>query len=72
MDSITQYVKSMTDDQLSNSLRTEFGYKAGPITVSTRSVYEKKLINFKTSKGLTPTKTPAKSTSNGSHAAGES
>lgn len=43
---MTKAVKQMTDEQLVNQLRTEFGYKAGPITVTTRSVYEKKLVNF--------------------------
>lgn len=44
---VTSTVKRLSDAELLHRLRDEFGYKAaGPITATTRSVYEKKLIGF--------------------------
>lgn len=53
-------VKQLTNEQLFRKLRDEWGYKCGPITVSTRVVYEKKLLNF-----LNSNKTPKSDSRNG-------
>ena len=54
MDNVVRSVRDMTDQELISRLSTH-GFKAGPITVTTRSVYEKKLVNFIRHETLTPT-----------------
>lgn len=56
-------VKQLSDEQLFTKLRDEWGYKCGPITVSTRVVYEKKLLTFLNSPKNAASLTPAKSNS---------
>lgn len=47
MAEVMEWIKSLSNDELVQHLMNEYGYKCGPITVSTRSVYEKKLQSFK-------------------------
>lgn len=46
MAEVVNWIKSLPNDELVQRLMNDYGYKCGPITVSTRSVYEKKLQSF--------------------------
>ena len=59
-------VSALSDDELGHELRDRFGYKAGPITATTRSVYEKKLSNLRKNPPAAKI-TPSKRPQNGDH-----
>lgn len=43
---MANHLEDLTDDQLRNVLKTEFNFKFGPITPSTRYLYVSKLLNL--------------------------
>lgn len=56
-------ISALSDDELGQELRDRFGYKAGPITSTTRSVYEKKLSNLRKNPPAAKIATPSKRSS---------
>lgn len=60
-------VTALSDEELVAEMWNKFGYRGGPITTTTRSVYEKKLLNLR--KGQSASKlTPSKRPQNGDNA----
>lgn len=62
MAEVMEWVKSLSNDELVHHLMNDYGYKCGPITVSTRSVYEKKLQSFKNNTTISGKAIPASQT----------